>query len=49
MSPAASALRDPDLLKVGAALQRAALKAQELARKAGTPCYVWQNRWMAEE
>ena len=36
-------LRDPDLLKAGAALQRAARKAQELAQKTATPCYVWQN------
>lgn len=36
-------LRDPDLLQAGAALQRAASKAQELAQKTATPCYVWQN------
>jgi hypothetical protein len=36
-------LRDPDLLKAGAALQRAARKAQELAQKTATPCYVWQS------
>ena len=43
MNDTAPKLRDPDLLKVGAALQRAALKALELARQTGTPCYVWQN------
>lgn len=36
-------LRDPDLLQAGAALQRAALKAQQLARQTGTPCYVWRE------
>jgi hypothetical protein len=36
-------LRDPDLRKAGVALQRAARKAQELAQKTATPCYVWQN------
>lgn len=36
-------LRDPDLLKVGDALRRAAEKAQELARQTGTPCYIWQD------
>ncbi len=36
-------LRDPDLLKVGDALRRAALGAQQLALKTGTPCYVWQG------
>ena len=30
--------RDPDLLKVGDALRRAATNAQELARRTGTPC-----------
>ena len=43
MNDAAPKLRDPDLLKAGAALQRAARKAQELAQKTATPCYVWQN------
>ena len=38
-----SRLRDPDLLKVGDALLRASLKAQELALRMGTPCYVWEN------
>ena len=43
MNDAAPKLRDPDLLKAGAALQRAARKAQDLAHKTATPCYVWQN------
>ena len=43
MNNAASKLRDPDLIKAGAALQRAARKAQELAQQTSTPCYVWQN------
>ncbi len=43
MSDTSKTLRDPDLLKVGAALQRAALKARELALRNGTPCYIWQN------
>ncbi len=38
-----SRLRDPDLLMVGEALRRSAIKAQELARQTNTPCYVWQN------
>jgi hypothetical protein len=43
MNETAPKLRDPDLLKAGAALLRASLKAQELAHKTGTPCYVWQD------
>ena len=43
MNGTTSRLRDPDLLKVGDALRRAAINAQELARKTGTPCYVWQD------
>lgn len=43
MKDTAPRLRDPDLLKAGAALQRAARKAQELALRTATPCYVWQN------
>lgn len=43
MNDTAPRLRDLDLLKAGAALQRAARQAQELARKTATPCYVWQN------
>ena len=43
MNDATSKLRDPDLLKAGAALQRAARKARELAQQTATPCYVWQN------
>ncbi len=39
----APATRDPDLLKVGDALQRSARKALDLARQTGTPCYVWQD------
>ena len=38
-----SRLRDPDLLQAGVALQRAALKAQQLSRQTGTPCYVWRD------
>ncbi len=43
MNDAPRELRDPDLLRAGAALQRAALKAQELAHNTSTPCFVWQN------
>ena len=43
MNEATSKLHDPDLLQAGAALRRASLKAQELAHKTGTPCYVWQD------
>jgi hypothetical protein len=43
MNDAAPKLRDPDLIQVGAALQRAARQAQQLAQKTATPCYVWQN------
>jgi hypothetical protein len=43
MNDTAPRLRDPDLLKAGIALQRAARKAQELAQRTDTPCYVWQN------
>ena len=41
MTPLKPKLRDPDLLQAGAALQRSALKAQQLARQTATPCYVW--------
>ena len=43
MNDATSKLRDPDLIKAGAALQRAARKARELAQQTSTPCYVWQD------
>ena len=43
MNDIAPRLRDPDLLKAGIALQRAARQAQELAQRTATPCYVWQN------
>ena len=43
MNDPAPRLRDADLLKAGAALQRAAHKAQELAHRTATPCYVWHN------
>jgi len=43
MSTPTSGTRDPDLLQVGKALQRAALRAQELARQTGTPCYIWRD------
>jgi hypothetical protein len=36
-------LHDPDLIQAGAALQRASRKAQELAQRTATPCYVWQD------
>lgn len=39
---------DPDLLHVGAALQRAAAYALALARRTGTPCYVWQDGRVAD-
>ena len=39
----ASKLRDPDLLKVGDALRRAARKAREIAQHTATPCYIWQD------
>ncbi len=42
-SSPAPATRDPDLLKVGDALRRAAAKARLLAQQTGTPCYVWQD------
>lgn len=43
MSTPTSGTRDPDLLQVGKALQRAALRALELARQTGTPCYIWRD------
>lgn len=43
MSNSTSEFRDPDLLKVGDPLRRAAVRAHELARQTGTPCYVWQD------
>ena len=36
-------LRDPDLLKVGDALRRAALRAREISQRTATPCYIWQD------
>ena len=41
--PETPIFRDPDLLLVGTALLRAAQKAQELALKTSTPCYVWRD------
>jgi hypothetical protein len=43
MSASPVPLRDPDLLKVGDALRRAAAKALEIALQTGTPCYIWQD------
>jgi len=43
MNEATVKLHDSDLIQAGAALQRASLKAQELAHQTGTPCYVWQD------
>ena len=43
MSNSTSEFRDLDLLNVGIALRRAALKARELSRQTGTPCYVWRD------
>jgi hypothetical protein len=43
MNEATSKLHDPDLIQAGAALQRASRKAQELAQRTATPCYVWQD------
>lgn len=43
MTAPGSKLRDPDLLLVGVALRRAAKEAQALARRTGTPCYVWRK------
>ena len=40
-TPTSTRTRDPDLLNAGAALQRAARKALEVALQMGTPCYVW--------
>lgn len=42
-APIAGPTRDPDLLKVGDALRRAARKAIELSQQTGTPCYIWQD------
>lgn len=36
-------LHDPDMRQVGAALERAARAALQLALQTGTPCYVWQD------
>lgn len=43
MNGAPPMLRDPDMLQVGAALERAARAALQLALQTGTPCYVWQD------
>ena len=42
-APIAGPTRDPDLLKVGDALRRAARKALELSQQTGAPCYIWQD------
>ena len=42
-SPLLPLTRDTDLLNAAEALRRAALKAQELARQTGTPCYIWRD------
>jgi hypothetical protein len=43
MNNPAPTLRDPDMLMVGVALERAALQAQRFALQTGTPCYVWKD------
>ncbi len=43
MNGAPPKLRDPDMLMVGVALERAARRAQQLALQTSTPCYVWQD------
>jgi predicted ABC-type ATPase len=40
-TPQSAATHDADLLSAADALRRAAVNAQELARRTGTPCYVW--------
>lgn len=42
-APASNRTRDPDLLKVGDALQRSARSALEIALQTSTPCYIWQD------
>lgn len=42
-TPVSNQTRDPDLLKVGAALQRSARRALEIALQTSTPCYIWQD------
>ena len=42
-APVSNQTRDPDLLKVGAALQRSARRALEIALQTSTPCYIWQD------
>lgn len=41
--------KDPDLEKVGNALQRSALKAREIARQTGTPLVIYKNGRIVRE
>ena len=42
-APVPNQTRDPDQLKVGAALHRSARRALEIALQTSTPCYIWQD------
>ena len=42
-APVSTQTRDPDLWKVGTALQRSASRALEIALQTSTPCYIWQD------
>jgi hypothetical protein len=41
--------RDADLEKAGAALQRAALRAREIARQTGTPLVIYRDGQIVKE
>jgi len=41
--------RDLDLEKAGAALQRAALRAREIARQTGTPLVIYRDGQVVKE
>jgi len=42
-------VKDTDMEKVGAALQRAAARAREIARRTGTPLIIYRNGQILKE
>jgi hypothetical protein len=43
MTTTKKTIQDPDLAKVEAALQRAGIRAREIARRTGTPLVIYKN------
>ena len=43
MTTTKKTIQDPDLARVEAALQRAGIRAREIARRTGTPLVIYKN------